>query len=343
MPKRRIVIAHRSVGSEALDQVRALSADLEVVFAPFTLGGKAMRAFATQPREVLRGLTTGFPPEFLAALPEAEVIYGVALPVDVLERAPRLRWMANALSGSDHLTSLGLPNERVVMTSSKGVAAASIAEFVLAQLLALFKGLPQRLQHQRAHRWQRLEFGNLRGATLGIVGLGEIGTEVARLAQAFGMRVLAARRRPGAALPAGVDAVYPPERLREMLAQCDAVALTVAYTPQTRRLLGAEEFAAMRQGAFVVNVSRGEVLDEEAFASAVRGGHLGGGALDVFVQEPLPAESPLWDLPNVIISAHNPIGKDNHQQRAVQRFIANLERYLRGEVLQYQVDPLLGY
>ena len=246
-------------------------------------------------------------------------------------------------SGTEQYGALGILGSHVTLTSSKGVAARSIAEFTLGQLLMLSKRFADRLRYQQAHQWKRIQHMDLYGKTLGIVGLGEIGSEVARLAKAFGMRILATRRREGGELPPNVDAMYPVKDLRSMLAQCDAVALTLASTPESRGLLGAQEFAAMKKGAFLANVSRGDVLDEDALIEALKSGHLGGAALDVFVQEPLQQSSPLWDLPNVIMSTHNSIGMDDFPGASFAAFVANLQRYAKGEPLQQVVDPAKGY
>jgi phosphoglycerate dehydrogenase-like enzyme len=344
MSKRLVLISHPLPEGAALEDLRTLHPELDVVHMPFRLDPAANRAFATQPADSLHTWTKSFPAEFLEHLARAEVAYGLMYPVDLVQRAPKLRWLCNVLSGSDHLKPLGLAGSGITVTCSKGVSAIPIAEFVVTQLLVLFKRVPERLQNQREHQWRKLQFPNLQDCTVGVIGLGEIGTEVARYSKAMGMRVLATRRRPPeGALPPNVDGLYPIDQLHTMLAQCNAVVLATALTEDTSNLLGSAQFAAMKRGAFVVNISRGAVLDEAAFAQAVRSGQLGGGALDVFVEEPLPADSPLWDLPNVLISPHNTQGANDQPRKVYARFVDNLGRYMRGEPLQYQVDPVLGY
>lgn len=344
MSKRLVLISHPLPEGADLGRLRALDSALEVVYLPFRLEPAATRAFSTQPAESLHAWTTSFPPAYLDRLAEAEVVYGLMFPVDLVRRAPKLRWLCNVLSGSDHLKPLGLAGTNITVTCSKGVSAVPIAEFVVTQLMVLFKGVLERHRNQLERQWRKMQFPNLSDCTVGIIGLGEIGSQVARLTKAMGMRVLATRRRPPEGPPpANVDQLYPAAQLHAMLGRCDAVVLATALTQDTNRLLGAAQFAAMKRGAFVVNVSRGAVLDEEAFAQAVRSGQLGGGALDVFVQEPLPADSPLWDLPNVLISPHNTMGTDDQPGKVYERFVGNLERYLKGEPLRHQVDPALGY
>ena len=246
-------------------------------------------------------------------------------------------------SGTEQYGPLGIPGSHVTLTSSKGVAARSIAEFTLGQLLVLAKRFPERLRYQAAHQWKRMQHIDLYGKTLGIVGLGEIGSEVARLAKAFGMRVLATRRREGGDLPPNVDTMFLVRDLRAMLAQCDAVVLALASTAESRGLIGAAELATMKKGAYLANIARGDVIDEPALIRSLQDGHLGGAALDVFVKEPLQQESPLWDLPNVVMSTHNSIGMDDYPGMAFAAFIANLQRYARGEALHQVVDPKFGY
>ena len=344
LSKRLVLISHPLPEGVALDALRARYPELDVVHMPFRLDPAANRAFATQPADSLHAWTKSFPAAFLEKLARAEVAYGLMYPVDLVQRAPNLRWLCNVLSGSDHLKPLGLAGSNITVTCSKGVSAKPIAEWAVTQLLVLFKRVLQRLQNQREHQWRKLQFPNLQDCTVGVIGLGEIGTEVAKFSKAMGMRVLATRRRPPeGVLPPNVDALYPIAQLHSMLGQCDAVVLATALTEDTSNLMGAAEFAAMKRGAFVVNVSRGAILDEEAFAQAVCGGQLGGGALDVFVEEPLPADSPLWDLPNVLISPHNTQGANDQPGKVYARFVDNLGLYMRGEPLQYQVNPALGY
>lgn len=344
MATRLVLISHPLPTGVDVEQVRSIDKGLEVIYAPNRLDTAAMREFSSKPAAALHHWTSAFSKPMMDSLPRAEVIFGQLLPVDVVARAPALRWVANVLSGSEHLKPMGIPDGRITVTCSRGVAAGPIAEFAMLQLLMLFKRAPERMRNQAMRNWKRLEYPNLRGATLGLVGFGEIGSEVARLARAFGMHVIATRRRPpDGIVPPLLDALYPVEDLHAMLGRCDAVVLAMALTSQTRKLMGKSEFAAMKKGAFLVNVSRGEAIDEQAFEAAIRSGHLGGAALDVFADEPLPAHSPLWDLPNVLVSPHNAMGTNDHQLRAFERFIDNLGRYLRQEPLLYRVDPATGY
>jgi phosphoglycerate dehydrogenase-like enzyme len=344
MTKRLIMVNFPLIQPDDLDLIRAVDPELEVVFVPYLEDMETRRLRATAPVEVIKALKQDLPEALLGYLPEVEMLVTQDTPVDILERAPKLRWVHCIGSGTDHFRGTGILGSHVVLTSSKGIAARSIAEFVMAQLLALAKQTPRRWGVQRAHEWRVLKNRPLYESTLGIVGLGEIGQAVARLAKAFGLRVLATRRRPpGEDLPPNVDAVFPREALRAMLGACDAVVVAAAYTADTRGLIGAGELAAMRPGSLLVDVSRGGIVEESALIEALRSGHLGGAALDVFDREPLPSDSPLWDLPTLIISPHNAVGLENYGRATIERFVDLLRDYLRGEPLRYVVDPETGY
>ena len=228
--------------------------------------------------------------------------------------------------------------------NSKGLASAAIAEFVLAQLLVLTKQFPERFRLQQAHRWERRRNGHLAGATLGVIGLGAIGSEVAKRAKCFGMRVVATKRTAiDGPLPPNVDLLYRREDLHELLAQCNAVLVSVAYTPETHGMIGAAELAAMPYGGYLMDVSHSGVVQEDGLVAALASGQLAGAALDTFGQEPLPAESRLWDLPNLVVSAHDAASLDDYGGAVTEMFIENLHHHLRGEPLRNVIPPEAGY
>jgi phosphoglycerate dehydrogenase-like enzyme len=205
--------------------------------------------------------------------------------------------------------------------------------------------MPRVVADQRAHRWERFAGEHIRGRTLGVVGLGRVGREVARLARAAGMRVVAIRRSTGGAgtVAEGVDALYGSAQLPLLLAESDYVALTVPLTTETAGLIGEAELLAMKPGAVLVNVSRGAVVDESALIRVLQAGHLRGAALDVFAVEPLPPESPLWDLPNVLVTPHSMSTAVGENALVVDLFCDNLRRYLAGEPLRNVFDRARGY
>lgn len=281
----------------------------------------------------------------------ADVLFGIpGDSPDGLAKAVRLasglRWVqATSAGAGEQVGAAGLTGEeleRVIITSAAGVHAGPLAEFALFGLLAFTKGLPRLLADQQARRWQHYPVAELAGGTVLIVGLGQIGAEVAHLASAFGMRVVGLNRRGAGEYP-HVDVLAPTHALAQWLPEADAVVISLPLTEQTKGLIDAAAIARIKRGAILVNVGRGGVLDEGALIDALREGRLAGAALDVVSREPLEPDSPLWELPNVLLSPHT-AGLSRHEnERIVSLFVENLRRYLRGEELLNRVDPELLY
>jgi len=291
----------------------------------------------------------------------AEVLYTSNV-LPTREIAPRLRWIQCHWAGIDALLDAPiLYDPEVTVTTLSGAALLQMGEYILMMLLALGHRLPDLVAHQRRaewpkNRWARFAPQELNASTVGIVGYGSLGREVARLLQPFGATVLATKRDvkhpedrgytpPGYGDPGGdrVHRLYPPQALRSMLRACDFVVVTVPLTPETRGLIGAAEFAVMKPTACLVDVSRGGVVDHAALIAALREGRLAAAALDVFPQEPLPADSPLWTLENVLLTPHIAGVTRHYDERAMRLFAANLERYLRNLPLYNRFDPQRGY
>jgi phosphoglycerate dehydrogenase-like enzyme len=250
-----------------------------------------------------------------------------------------------AAGTGEQLKAAGLTRnelERVAVTSASGVHVGPLAEFCLLGLLALTKGLPQLRSAQRAHHWNHYPVRELHGGTVLVLGLGSIGVEVARLVKAFGMRTLAINRSGKSSSPY-VDEIHPPQSLHDLLPRVDALVLTLPLTDETAGMLDAHAFELLQPHAILVNVGRGGVVDEPALVLALREQRLAGAVLDVFAVEPLPAASPLWDLPNVMISPHTAALSIHENERLVELFVANLRRYLSGEELVGRVDPAHFY
>ncbi len=266
-----------------------------------------------------------------------------------LVASPRLKWLHSSAVAVETLCLPELAARGVQVSNTRGVQAAPIAEHVLAVVLGLAKQLPFVLENQRAARWAQNEFVGdrlpwlLRGRTLGLIGVGTIGLEIAARAHAFGMRVIAMRRKAGHAALANVDTVYTPEQLPELLARSQVLVVAAPLTPQTLGLLGPREFARMPRGAVLVNVGRARIVDTEALVAALTSGHLGGASLDVYPQEPLPPGHPLWTCPNVILTPHTSGFRQGHWDEVVDLFGDNLERFEAGRPLRHVVDPALGY
>lgn len=260
---------------------------------------------------------------------------------EVWHLAKNLRWVHAASAGVNILMFPALRQSDVVVTNARGVFDVPMAEYTLGLMLHFAKGLDVTIADQRERRWSFHYADLLQGRTLTIVGLGSIGRTLARLARAFEMRIVGVRR--DGAPDSSVDLVYPVDRLREALAEADYVVIYTPLTEETRGLFGRAEFEAMKPGSVLVNLGRGGVVDEGELLRALRASRLRGAATDVFAQEPLPADSPLWDAPNHLLSPH--IGGDDPDanNRILAAWAENVRRYCRGEPLHSLVDKRKGY
>jgi phosphoglycerate dehydrogenase-like enzyme len=277
--------------------------------------------------------------ERIAALAEAEVLLALHAPDRLGERAPRLRWIQGAGAGMEQFGLAGLPRNRVVVTNASGLGAPSMAEWVIGRLLQVWKRFRECDAYQREHAFTRTYGRTFAGSTIGIVGLGAIGGAVGVRARALGCRVLGLRRsaRPGDRCEEA-DVLHPPEGLHELLAASDAVVIAAPATPDTHHLIDARALAAMKRSAVLVNVARGSLVDEAELARVMREEPLAAAILDVFDPEPLDPGSPLWDLPNVYISAHSSVSVDRYMDDVFDLFFDNLERFLAGRPLRNAID-----
>ncbi len=292
---------------------------------------------------------------------EVEVLYGFPWKVPSVEQSPRLRWVQLYSAGADRLIGSTLFQSDVMITTASGVHAINIAEYVFAMTLAWYRGLPQLFAWKQSKEWDKdkestdSSIQEIHGKTIGIVGYGSIGRQVARLAQAYGMRILAMQHGtnrkdsgyqfPNVGDPEGTlpQKYYTFDQLREMVQECDVVVAAVPLTNETKAMFNAEVFQAMKESAIFVNIARGDVCDEDALIDALKNKKIAGAALDVFREEPLPSTSPLWDLPNALMSSHNSGVTPNYNERAATIFEANLGRYLAGQPLYNLVDKKRGY
>ena len=254
-------------------------------------------------------------------------------------RAPNLRWLHVSHAGIDDPVFGRLLDQGVRISNSSGASAEPIAQTAIGGLLSLARGFPAWAESQRAHEWRSHEgqTPELRGQTIVVVGLGAIGGHIARLAQALSLHVVGVRRSPRRDDDT-VDELVAPDELASVLPRADWLALAVPLTDDTKGLIDASAFAALPRGARVLNVARGEVIDETAMIAALRSGALAGAYLDVFVEEPLPSSSPLWGLPNVIVTPHNSASSTGNAARALDIFLGNLERWVRDEPLANEVS-----
>ena len=275
---------------------------------------------------------------------EADVLMALDLPLGIREWATRLRWVQAIGAGIGQLEPAMLKAKGIMLTNAAGVASAPIAEFAVGRLLEVWKDIRLLERQQKDHHWQMHQGLLVKGKTIGIVGLGAIGRDVARRARAFETTVLGNRRsaQPGDTDP-DVDELYSLEGLDEMLARCDAVVLSAPQTPETIDLFDAERFGWLKPGAVLVNVGRGSIIDEDALVDALESGQVGAAVLDVTREEPLPADSPLWDAPNMYLSPHCSTAREGYNEALMELFCDNLERFLAGTPLRNVVDPDRGY
>jgi len=283
--------------------------------------------------------------EWNQLMSEAEVMLDVDRPSapEIVQRAPRLRWVQSSSAGvGEWIRRLRLVDTPIIVTNSAGMHARPLAEFAIFAMLYFAKRWPHMAAEQRAHHWERCAIDTLAGKTLGIIGLGRVGQAVTQLAQPFGLRVIGTR---GSSLdaPPGVERVYAAGQVTDVLSQSDYLVLSVPHTPQTEGMVGAAQIALMKRTAVLINIARGVIVDETAMTDALRAGRLAGAALDVFRKEPLPPESPLWDMPNVLVTPHSMSTAYTENVWLTELLRENLRRYLDGQPLRNQVDKIRGY
>jgi phosphoglycerate dehydrogenase-like enzyme len=257
---------------------------------------------------------------------------------DLPDLAPNARWIQSTSAGIGQLVkSMGYDTRmpHTVFTTASGVHARPLAEFVVMAMLMHYKDALRVIRHQERKHWERYAGTDLPGRTLGIVGLGRVGGEIARMCRGLGMTVIGSDINP---LSESVDRYYDPGQLHTMLRLPDVLVVIVPHTPQTEKMIGGRELALLPRGAYFINISRGAVVDEPALVGALRTGHLSGAALDVFAEEPLPPESPLWGMANVLVSPHSASTSDRENGRITDLFCDNLRRYLNSEPLRNVLD-----
>lgn len=299
-----------------------------------------------------RGDGGGLSEEAVRAIRGAEIYFGLGLPHALLlaglEGASNLRWIHSGAAGVASLLHPELTESDVLLTNSAGIHAPPMAETVIGMMLYFARGFDHALRAQSAATWDSTPFERtdsgvreLSGATLGILGYGGIGRAVAERARALGMSVVAAKRRP--ATDYAVEILSGHDALERLLERSDVVVLSLPSTPMTRGMIGARELAGMKPGAVLINVARGDIIDETALIDALSRGTLRGAGLDVFTREPLPSDSPLWRLPNVLITPHVSATSAKFWERESELMLDNVERYLGGRPLRNVVDTSAGY
>lgn len=296
-----------------------------------------------------RGDGTGVTPEAIEAVRGAEIYLGAGVPPEILDAASELRWAHTMSAGVAGSLSPAMRASDVMLTNSAAIHAEPVAATALAMMLYFTRGLDFATRAQHEGRWDKAPFDaadtpvdELGAQTLGIVGFGGIGRALAHRASALGMRVLASKRTP-AEPPAGVELHTGDEALEELLEASDALVLTLPETLDTRGMIGRRELEAMGDDAVLINVARGGIVDQDALIDALRDGQLRGAALDVFRREPLPPDSPLWELDNVLITPHVSSTTPHYWRRETDLILDNIDRYLAGRPLRNVVDKQAGY
>jgi len=281
--------------------------------------------------------------ELAREITDADALLG-RLPPELLAEAKQLRWIQSMGAGVERLLFPELVASKIVVTNAQGLYTPQISEHVLAMMLAFARDLPTVLAWQRAHTWKGGEVRPfcLEGQTLGVVGLGGIGGELARKAHCLGMRVIGLRRRPGSK-PPYVDVLVGPDGLDTLLRESDHVAVCTPLTAETEGLIGERELRLMKPTAFIYNIGRGKIIQGKPLERALIEGWIAGAGLDVTDPEPLPPDSPLWDLPKVLITSHTSGTEPQNPERQYRLLAENLRRFLHGEPLRNMVDKQAGY
>jgi phosphoglycerate dehydrogenase-like enzyme len=308
---------------------------------------RSLRLFEKLPEPV--DLVVGIDPEFVKAhARSAEVVVVGSSEGDLLRMAfplaEHVRWVHSLSTGVEKILFPALVESPVPLTNGRGVFSRALSEFAIAAILFFAKDLRRLVRSQEAGKWDQFDIELVRGQVLGVVGFGDIGRETARLARSLGMRIVAVRRRPAAASgEPEVERVFSPAELREMLGMSDYVVVSTPLTPETRGMIGEAELNAMKETAVIVNIGRGPLVVEQALIAALAANRIGGAALDVFDEEPLPDGHPFYGLENVLLSPHSADHTVGWADLAMIVFLDNFERFRNGQPLQNIVDKRAGY
>jgi len=344
MSDRVTVLIAFELAPEYVNQIWGVDPRIEVLYDPTLVGRPRFPCDHAGPIH----RTPAQEARWQGLLAQAEVLFGFDRSHwdDLLQLAPRLKWIQSTSAGvGQRARSTGLMESEVVITTASGIHATALAEFTLMAVIMFVKGAFRMAAEKRRKHWARYTGSELPGKTLAVIGLGSIGREVARLARCFGMRVIGTKRTTEGVKPEslGVEALYPWTDFHPMLAKADFVVISCPHTPETEGLIGEAELAAMKPDAVLINIARGSIVDEPALIRALQSGNLGGAALDVTTVEPLPPESPLWDMSNVLLCPHSGSNVDSENRELTKLFCDNLSRYLAHGPLLNVLDANLLY
>lgn len=344
-PRTNVLVAS-FLEPELVERVRAVDPRLAVVYEPRLL------APPRYPADHVGGPFTrpeADEAEWRSLLADADILFDFDRPnaAELPDLAPGVRWIQATSAGigqfvAKHDYARRMPG--TVFTTASGVHARPLAEFCAMAILGHSRGLFRILEWQRERHWERFAGTDLEGRTVVIYGHGAIGTEVGRICRALGMRVIGVKRTPeGDPAALHADELHGPDGWEALLPRADVLVLAAPHTPETERVVGAAELAALPGGALIVNIGRGALIDEPALVEGLGNGRPAAAALDVFEEEPLPPESPLWSMPNVLVSPHSASTSDRENARITDLFCDNLRRRLAGEPLRNVLDPERRY
>jgi phosphoglycerate dehydrogenase-like enzyme len=344
MGERVKVLIASSLQAEYVERIREAEPQrIEVLYAPELL---PIPRYENDHGGAARELNDDDLRRWRSLLAEAEVSFDFDWhdPAHLIENAPRLRWVQGTSAGlAGYVGRYKIPADRLDLTTAAGVHAQPLAEFALLCMLYFSKGMPALRERQLAHHWERFSGRELAGSTALVLGLGAIGRRTAQLAAGIGVHVIGTRRSASREQIDGVERIVGNDELDDVLPEADFVVISLPGTPQTRHLIDVRRIASMKDGAVLINIGRGAVVDEQALVEGLRRGTPGGAGLDVFETEPLPEESPLWDMPNVIVTPHSMSTVAQENSRIVDLFIDNLRRYLDGRPLRNRFSFEHGY
>jgi phosphoglycerate dehydrogenase-like enzyme len=282
--------------------------------------------------------------EFQEMLARAEVVFGWRPPPNIVTRAPHLKWIQTFLAGVDSILDPDIVKSSVIVTNMSGIFRSQLTEIVFEKMLMLVKKAPEHFRLQQERKWERHSLDKLYGKTLGIIGLGNIGRQIACTGKAFGMRVIATRRSTKRiSHTREVDVIYPQENLGNLLKESDFVVMVLPSTLETFKLIGEKELRQMKPTAYIINVGRGNTLIEEDLIRALEQKWIAGAGLDTYFKEPLPRDSKLWGFPNVIMTPHVAGLMDDLLEQVTEVFCRNLKLYTEGKKLDNVISKKNGY
>jgi len=337
MTNRPTVLIASYLEPDYVERIRSEVPEVEVIYRPDLLGKP--RYIADHSAPVARSAEQEA--EWKALLGRADILFDFDFShrEDLPELATSVRWIQATSAGIGQFVRRMGYAERMncIFTTASGVHARPLAEFALMGMLMFAKDYQYLASEKENHHWARYCATELAGKTLAVIGLGNIGRETAKLAKAFDMHIIGTRRHPEIPVE-HVDELYGPDTLDPLLKRADFLVLATPHTPETEKIIGSKEIATLPDNAVIINIARGVVIDQDALIEALQSGKLKGAALDVFDPEPLPEDSPLWDMPQVIISPHSASTAETENQKITQIFIDNLHRYLAGDTLNNVLD-----